>query len=189
MSNAGGMATIQRYTDMLAGNTTWSPWEPDGAFDALATVTVGATSVASIEFAGIPQGYKHLQIRALQITSFNAVDPKFQVNNDTGANYYMHSIYNTNPTVSTYNQATTSISYCYNESSFPGVAIIDLLDYSSTTKNKTFRMMTGYDANGSGYLFYRSGAWFNTSAVTSLKFNAAGQNFQQYTQYSLYGVK
>jgi hypothetical protein len=164
-------------------------WAPTGAYDALATVTVPSGGAASIEFAGIPQGYKHLQIRALQITSFNAVDPKMQVNGDTGSNYYMHSIYNTVPTVSAYSQATTGIAYCYNESSYPGVAVIDLLDYSSTTKNKTFRMMTGYDANGTGYLFYRSGAWFNTAAVTSLKFNAVGQNFQQYTQYALYGIR
>lgn len=163
-------------------------WEPQGAYDALSTVTVGSTSVASIEFAAIPQGYKHLQIRILQMTS-GTTNPKFRVNGDSASNYNMHSIYNNGSSVSAYVEATTGISYCYNETTAPGVSIIDLLDYSSTSKNKTFRMMTGYDSNTAGYLFFRSGLWRSTNAVTSLTFNADSSNFLQYSQFTLYGVK
>jgi hypothetical protein len=89
MSNAGGMATIQRYTDMLAGNTTWNPWEPDGAFDALSTVTVPSGGAASITFAGIPNTYKHLQIRGMigSTSSFGTL----RFNGDTTTtNYRSH---------------------------------------------------------------------------------------------------
>lgn len=163
-------------------------WEPQGAYDALSTVTVGATSVSSITFAGIPQGYEHLQVRVLQMTS-GTTNPKLRVNSDSSSNYNMHSIYNNNSNVSAYVEATTGISYCYNETTAPGVSIIDLLDYSNTSKLKTFRMMTGYDNNGSGYLFYRSGLWRSTDAVTSLTFNADSSNFLQYSQFTLYGVR
>jgi hypothetical protein len=37
---------------------------PFGAYDSLATVTLSADA-ASVTFAGIPSGYKHLQIRAI----------------------------------------------------------------------------------------------------------------------------
>ena len=159
-----------------------------GSYDAIGVVDVGSTSVASIEFTSIPQGYKHLQIRVLQMTS-GTTNPKFRVNGDSASNYNMHSIYNTNPGAAAYVEATTGISYCYNETTAPGVSIIDLLDYSNTSKNKTFRMMTGYDNNGAGYLFYRSGLWRSTNAVTSLTFNADSSNFLQYSQFALYGVK
>jgi hypothetical protein len=190
MSNAGGFKSLNRYYDMLAGNTVWNPWEPDGAYDALSTVTVGATAVSSITFAGIPNTYKHLQVRILQMTS-GTINPKLKINNDgTGSNYYMHSIYNNNPNVSAYNEANNAsgISYLYNETTQPAVAIIDILDYASTTKNKTLRDLGAYDANGSGYIFYRSGGWFSTAAINSLTFTEPS-NFLQHTQFSLYGVK
>jgi hypothetical protein len=41
----------------ISGHLT-PPWSPEGAHDALATVTLSA-SAASITFAGIPSGYKH----------------------------------------------------------------------------------------------------------------------------------
>jgi hypothetical protein len=47
-SDASSLATDKiSYKSMLAGNTTWIDWEPGGAFDALGTVTVGSTSLAS----------------------------------------------------------------------------------------------------------------------------------------------
>lgn len=176
--------TIGIFASQISGRL----WEPQGAYDALSTVTVPSGGVASITFAGIPQGYKHLQIRVLQMTS-GITNPKLRVNSDSTSNYNMHSIYNNNPNVSAYVEATTGISYCYNETTAPGVSIIDLLDYSNTSKLKTFRMMTGYDNNGSGYLFYRSGLWRSTDAVTSLTFNADSSNFLQYSQFTLYGVR
>lgn len=187
MSNAGGFKSLNRYYDMLAGNNAWNPWEPDGAFDSLATVTVPSSGVTSIAFAGIPQTYKHLQLRILQMTS-GTVDPRMRFNDDlTIGNYIMHSIYNNGTAVSTYNVGNMYIPYLYNETTQPAVAIIDILDYASTTKNKTVRDLGGYDANGSGYIFYRSGAWFSTAAIN--KIDLHNITFGQNTQVTLYGVK
>lgn len=63
MSNAGGMSTVTRYTDMLAGNSFWNPWSPSTDYDSIATTTVGAGGAASITFSSIPSTYQHLQIR------------------------------------------------------------------------------------------------------------------------------
>ena len=198
MSNAGGMATVTRYTDMLAGNTTWNPWEPQGAYDSLSTVTVGATAVSSITFAGIPNTYKHLQIRGiLRNTSSNTGDDSvlLTVNSDTGANYATHRLTGNGSAAGaqSYTSGTAIVPY-FNANGNSGANIFgayvwDFLDYANTSKNKTVRLLGGVDFNGSGTVGLISGAWFNTAAINSLTFTSGSANFAQYSQFTLYGVR
>jgi hypothetical protein len=183
-TNASGTSSPSAASNSI---TTPAAFTPAGAYDSLATVTVGATSVASIDFGGIPSGYKHLQVRITQMTGAGTVDPKMRFNGET-TNYYMHSIYNNGSAVSTYNDAS-AMPYLYNETAQPAVAIIDIFDYANTSKNKVARTLGGYDANGSGYLFYRSQAWFQTTAINQITFIANNRNFEQYSSFALYGVK
>ena len=198
MSNAGGMATVTRYTDMLAGNTTWNPWSPDGAYDSLATVTVGATAVPSITFAGIPNTYKHLQIRCISRESLGTTigGMYIQVNGDTGSNYAWHRVWGDGASASAGASTSTTaqlggiIATTSGTANVFSSAIIDILDYANTSKNKTMRSLTGLDYNGSGYVGLHSGLWMNTSAITSITINPdSGQNWQQHSQFTLYGVK
>lgn len=206
MSNAGGMATVTRYTDMLAGNITWNPWEPTGAYDALATVTVPSGGAASIEFAGIPTGYKHLQIRGITRATSSAggstveygASAQITFNGDTGANYAIHYIQGNGSAAS----ANNIPNYNYillsdaggpwatsTAGTFSGV-IIDILDYSSTTKNKTIRALTGQDRNGYGRSMFQSGLWYKTpEPITSIKFGTDGTSYAEFSQFALYGVK
>lgn len=175
-------------------------WAPAGAYDALATVTVPSGGAASVTFAGIPTGYKHLQIRAITRTTvgdFN--DMLLNVNGDTGSNYSWHRLLangSTTPTASGV-ASTTSMTIGVDAGSTQssgvfGANIIDVLDYASTSKAKTFRALTGVDNNGSGYVIYYSGAWYNTSSpITSLTFTpqAGASAWAQYSQFALYGIK
>lgn len=202
MSNAGGFKSLTRYYDMLAGNTTWNPWEPQGAYDALATVTLSATT-ATVTFAGIPTGYKHLQIRAItrtDMSSGGAWSPfNVRFNSDTAANYTVHSLGSTGASVFGEGYtAQTSITGGFgapstNTANSFGVAVIDILDYASTTKNKTLKTLNGVDNNGSGIVALQSGVWLSTAAITSLTFGlyggSNGSNFLTNTQFALYGVK
>ena len=71
-----------------------------------------------------------------------------------------------------------------------GAFVLDLLDYANTSKYKTIRELGGCDNNGDGDIFFNSGLWQSTSAVTSLTFTVGGGTlFSQYTQYALYGIK
>ena len=171
---------------MLAGNTVWNPWEPDGAFDSLATVTVPSGGLASITFAGIPNTYKHLQIRASvgasgEIQAF--------VNGDTTAtNYYRHVLYGQGSSA----LSDSSQSYGLYPAFLPslGSFVQDILDYGNTSKNKTTRSLWGYDANGSGYVGLYSGLWINTNAINSITYSVVGgSNFPQHSRFSLYGIK
>jgi hypothetical protein len=57
------------------------------------------------------------------------------------------------------------------------------------TKNKTIRWLGGYDANGSGELSFSSNLWASTDAINSIKIKTSTDNFAEFSQFSLYGVK
>jgi len=170
---------------------------PVGAYDALATVTVPAGGVASINFAGIPTGYKHLQIRSIA-RSTAAAGPRalyLRFNSDTGSNYAYHRLSGDGSAASA--GALTSQTYisvldnpaANQTASVFSSLLLDVLDYSNTAKNKTARFLNGYDANGSGFIGLQSGLWMNTSAITSLTFTLEAGNFAEYSSFALYGVK
>ena len=183
---------------IMASQISGHLWAPEGAYDSLATVTVGATSVASITFAGIPTGYKHLQIRGiLRNTSANTGDDSvlLTVNSDTGANYATHRLTGNGSAAGaqSYTSGTAIVPY-FNANGNSGASIFgayiwDVLDYANTSKNKTIRLLGGVDFNGSGTVGLISGAWFNTAAINSLTFTSGSGNFVQYSSFALFGVK
>ena len=194
MSNAGGFKSLNRYHDMLAGNTVWNPWEPDGAYDALATVTVPSGGLADITFAGIPSTYKHLQIRASVLGSSLNQDIFAQFNGVTASsNYSLHELRGNGATVSASAVTSTTGFYLATNAlttTFPTVFVMDLLDYASSSKNKTSRILQGKDANGSGTISLFSGLYYGaTNAVTSIRIFPSGGSFNEHSQFTLYGVK
>ncbi len=202
MSNAGGMSTVTRYTDMLAGNNTWQPWEPAGAYDALTTVTVPSGGVSSITFAGIPTGYKHLQIRYLARTAnsyqFDFVNMFFN-NNQTAGTYVTHMLSGTGAAAQSESFGASTIFYGTgiapgntNTSGVFGTGVIDILDYTNTSKNTTIRTLSGFnnnDSNNGRQIALSSGVWLNTEAVNTIVLNGNGANLLQNSQFALYGVK
>ena len=172
-------------------------WAPEGAYDALATVTVPSGGAASISFAGIPQGYKHLELRYFgRGTASGQTYGIVSANGDTStSNYKGHDLFGDGGTA--YASAYSSISGFVIQK-FPGTSstsgifgtgIFTILDYASTNKNKTSRCLGGQDSNGSGEIDFVSSAWFSTSAITSLSIVPSSGSFAQYTQFSLFGVK
>jgi hypothetical protein len=173
---------------------------PFGAYDSLATITVGATAVSNITFVGVPTGYKHLQIRyisrASRATPGDGLSIRF--NGDTSSNFTRHIVYNAEPNLGQDGIASQTMSNCavHSASTAPanvfGAGIVDILDYSSITKNKTIRTFSGLDTNSAGDLRLGSGLWFKTpEAITSITFFAesGSSNFVQYSSFALYGVK
>jgi hypothetical protein len=189
MSNAGGMSTVTRYTDMLAGNTTWTPWTPEGAYDALATVNI-STATSSVTFAGIPTGYKHLQIRFNVLPSLVNQYSTLRFNGDTTtSNYRYHYLVGQGSGSGAAGTAQNAYSGTYDSTSSPGSGILDILDYSSSVKNKTTRELSGYDGNGAGNIYLISNVWMSTAPITSINLTIAGGNYAVNTQFALYGVK
>ncbi len=171
------------------------------SYDSIQTVTVGAGGQAAIDFTSIPSTYKHLQIRAFARTNrANSLDAfRLQFNGDTGSNYYFgHYLFGTGASASAGNEgAGTAIGVwrIAGDSATSGVfgtVVVDLLDYTSTNKNKTVRYLGGMDNNGSGEIYIGSGFWFNSTiaAISSIKIVPnIGTSFNQNTQFALYGIK
>jgi hypothetical protein len=161
-----------------------------GSYDSLATVTVG-TAVSSITFAGIPSGYKHLQIRAISKGAGSTTNTTYQFNGDTGSNYSWHLLYGQGSSALAAGGANATFIYLGTQSATAdtfSTQIIDVLDYADTNKYKTTRNLVGYENNSAGEVGLFSGSWRNTAAVTSITFSLS-TSFQQYSTFALYGVK
>lgn len=173
----------------------------EGAMDVIATVTVPSGGSASVVFAGIPSGYKNLQIRCTAINTAGGSGNYSQMvfNGDTSTSYSWHLVSGNGSTASV-NSVTSGTSvrldqglYSNNSNTSPQVTICEIADYASTTKNKTLLSLDGGDANGAGFVSLISGAWYKTFAINNIAIysysGGSPSTFGQHSTFSLYGIK
>ena len=194
--NAIGTGTASTATSNYIPITHWAP---SGAYDSIATSTVGAGGASSITFSSIPSTYKHLQVRMIardDRASVTSDSGAFRFNGDSGTNYAYHAL------VGTGSSAVASAADTYNRglidrftastagASTFGSAVMDILDYANTSKYKTVKILGGYANNGEGQITFSSGLWQSTSAIsTILIYPNVGSNWVQYSTFALYGIK
>jgi len=165
------------------------------SYESIATTTLG-TAASVITFSSIPATYKHLQIR--EISQINVAgaskDVYMRFNSDTGANYSMHVLYGNGTSA----LATASTSATYAELATTGTTagasvfsggVIDILDYADTNKYKTSRSIVSWDGNGTGVVFFYSGNWRSTSAISTVTLTASTGSFTANSSFALYGIK
>ena len=173
-----------------------------GDFESIATVTVGSGGAANIEFTSIPGTYQHLQVRGLLRTttaSSGNDDIRLRLGNgsiDTGSNYAYHTLEGNGSTAqATAGSSVTQIArimYAPRASATATVwagIVLDLLDYSNTSKATTARAISGGDLNGSGVVIVSSGLWTTTSAVTNVQLFPEANNFAEHSTLALFGIK
>lgn len=162
------------------------------SFESIATVTLSSTGYAT--FSSIPSTYKSLQLRCMFKSSSDGSTVGIRFNSDSGSNYPGHFLFGQNGAVSAagttaYNQAAIyGWGRGYNGTN--AVAIVDIIDYASTAKNKTVRVFSGNDTNDAtnyGDINLFSGLWLNTNAITNINFSAA--NCLAGSTFALYGIK
>jgi hypothetical protein len=169
-----------------------------GSFESIATAN--GNGGTTITFSSIPQTYKHLQVRYTARANsgagiLGAVELNF--NGVSGTSYASHRLWgnglngNTAGTDSQPSIQNLTIAGGAIASNVYGVGIVDIQDYSSTTRNKTVRCLIGLDQNSgntSAQILMLSGLFNSTSAITSMTFTLAA-GFNSSTVYSLYGIK
>ncbi len=170
------------------------------SFESIATSTP-SNGTTSITFSSIPQTFKSLQVRSIvrdtSTGGYDAIPVDIRPNNDSGSNYAIHSLRGDGTTV-------TADGYTGQPQGLPwaaavrssgntdtyGAMILDIIDYTSTSKYKTLRMISGGNVNGSGSVISLDSAlWQSTSAITSLTIKADYTAFASGTTFALYGVK
>lgn len=177
-TNANGTSTAS------AASNSVTPSVP-GSFESIATFTNTGTNTYT--FSSIPQTYKMLQIRMCITTVTNGSTVQIRPNNADPA--WSHYLRVNNSTVSSGNANLFGQVLDGAGNTRPAVAIIDIVDYASTTKNKTIRSFAGANANAAlnDYTFLVSNLVNSTTAITSINLNTgANTNF---TSIALYGVK
>jgi hypothetical protein len=189
------------------GNTVWDGTTATSSFDSLGSVIV-SSATSTVTFSNIPQTYTHLHIRCLTRGSSGSTCPVYlRVNSDSGTNYSTHQLLGNGSTA--YADGHANASYILDgwggfqswsgddlANTF-GVGIIDILDYTNTSKFKTARALWARENNAStpvtGRIVFESGAWRNTNAITTLTFatdaSTYGITWAPRTEFSLYGVK
>jgi hypothetical protein len=168
------------------------------SYESIATAT-GTGSSGTITFSPIPSGFKHLEIRGITRTDGTNAGFDVRLNSDSGSNYAQHelngdgSAANASGSASTTQMRLGRPAISTTAANTHGVVTISILDYASTSKNKTLRSFSGMDDNSGttvSQVQVRSGLWMSTSAVTSISIIAGGSaNWTTTTTFALYGIK
>jgi hypothetical protein len=157
-----------------------------------------STTESSVTFTGLgaySSSYKHLQIRhaARSNAAFATLGVFSRLNGDSGSNYASHSLTGTGSSVvsgslTTQTRARSGMAAgsTVTANAF-GAGVIDLLDPYSTTKNKTFRTLSGN--TGGTRIDLHSGLWMNTASVTSWQLLLDDGSFIAGSRFSLYGIR
>jgi hypothetical protein len=182
------LLTGRWYKSMLAGNSAFVP----PAYELIETTILGsATSeVVFSSLATYASTYKHLQLRAVTRSTVGG-NARIRFNGDTGANYSWHLVYGTGNAVAT--SLGTNSSEMLATAQTPSAAnqftahVIDILDFASTSKNKTIRSIGGSPATSEVVFF--SGAWRNLAQITSVTMRLSSSSFAAGSRFSLYGIR
>ncbi len=191
-TNANGTSTAS------AASNSVTPAVPT-SFESIATVTPsGATTVT---FSSLPSTYKSFQIRGIaQFSGSGFGTGRVTFNGDTGSNYTFHRLHGdgSNATSSGSSSiANIPIQLNAGNSQSNGVSswgsfVIDIIDPSSTSKNKTLRSISGASWNDSidtnQSINAISGMWNNTSAISTITITTSFA-FLSGSSFALYGIR
>lgn len=184
------LTTFEKYSSMLAGNTAFDP-----SSDFLLEEIVLSSSAASVTFSGLGAytDYKHLQIRQVSRSDAAANDTPLIMSINGSELDRRHVLYGLDGTVvesfSAANGIISSVPAASQTANIFGASVIDLLDFSSTSKNKTVRAFHGSAGNATQFVALYSGLEVSLSATTSIGFAPSAGNFIAGSRFSLYGSK
>lgn len=178
---------------------------PPSNFFLISQQVLGSTT-NTITFSSIPSTYKSLQLRVIARdssggSSFTNMGLRF--NSDSGSNYGDHGLGANSGSVGAYGELSDTVIFiggAIAQGSGPGnvygAAIVDIVDYASTSKNKTLKFIGGISQNqsagvGSDRIVLGSGLWSSTAAINSIYLqvnNSTVNSFISGSTFSLYGV-
>jgi len=167
-------------------------------FEAIASQEI-TSAISNLTFSSIPATYQHLQLR-IQCRATNASNSTnliLRFNGVTTSIYGWGQIFGSGSSVGVNQQANVNaITVQYYPagtaaSNHWGSAVIDIAEYSSTTKFKTTRALMGGADGGAtfaGVVSHSYGIFRDTPAISSIYIQNAGGTFVAGSVFSLYGL-
>jgi hypothetical protein len=186
---------------VIASSTRQGQVVPDtGAMFPIQMVSVGSAGAANITFSSIPDTYTHLQLRTLSKTNATGANDaggmNTRFNADSTTSYSFHYMLGTGSGTPNSAASTSTDSFVMgftNSNNYPAsnftASVVDILDYKNTNKYKTVRAIGGNDGNGAGFVWFNSGLWQKTNAISSITITPWSGSFMQYSSFALYGIK
>lgn len=165
-----------------------------GAMQQIATAT---PSNQQISFTNIPQTYTDLMIvMSARNSSGSSGSVEARFNGDSGSNY-SYTYFQGNGSSVSYGRGSNATVAVVGRSAGSGTtsgifasSICHILNYSSTSSNKTLIERGANDENGSGISEMWISLWRSNFAITSISIASPGQgNFASGTTAFLYGIK
>ncbi len=213
---------IRRFNGSGVANTSksskvWDQYTVLNDFQSIATVIVPSAGAATIDFTNIPQNYTHLQLRCFlqdDRTTYGLDQLRVQVGSggtlDTGStSYAYHYLRGDGAATSAYGGPTSAgangsweINGAVGTNVSPtswGSTIIDIADYTNTSKNKTMKSLSGNDLNGTGpstvpgRVAFGSCVWLGTNALQAINtirlYPENASKFLEHSKVALYAIK
>jgi hypothetical protein len=160
-----------------------------GAYEQIATNLV-TTATSPVVFSSIPQGYKHLQIRYTARGTLGGASTQLiysalsRVHWLRGDGSGVTSSSATSPAELTNIPANTQTANVF------AAGVIDILNYSNTSTNKTVRNFSGSMGTGTSVrIQLSSGILIDTAAISSISLSTTTGAFAIGSRFSLYGIK
>lgn len=167
-------------------------------YELISTILV-TSNTASVTFSNLgtaAAGYKHLQIRGVAHSAGTASDNiDLRFNGDAGNNYAYHAIWGNGSSVGSENSTSRSNaasvigSRSSSDTNAFDAAVIDILDFASSTKTKTLRSLRGSTGATGNTLYLVSDGWFSTAPVTSITLSGRAASIGTGSRFSLYGIR
>lgn len=167
--------------------------EKAAAMTAIASTTLSATTT-TVTFNSIPTTYDDLQLVAYARTGSASNYGRVRFNNDSANNYSYTYVYGANTFAQSYSQAN-SPGYLFffeipSATNVFGASKMDILNYATTSYNKSWIVRESSDMNGSGTVALGTGLYRSTTAITRLDIVIQGTgNFAAGSVFALYGIK
>ena len=160
-------------------------------YEPIATTTLSTTS-ASVTLSSIPSTYTDLRV-VVYVKSTGTSDYGFRgyINGDTGSNYSETNMqgYGASAVSSRLSsQPMGSYSFTYGFSNEGAFYTFDFFSYAGSTF-KTFLVSGSTNQEGDGAVEHSVQLWRSTSAITSLNFYPASNEFAAGSTFTLYGIK
>jgi len=150
---------------------------------ALDKVTVGS-AVSTVTLSSISGSYTDL-VLVINGTASTANNHLIRFNGDTGSNYSYTDLYGDGSSAGSGRASNTTGIFIGNGSNTNYTKIVQIMNYSNTTTNKTVLNRQNAPAEA---VAAEVGLWRSTAAITSITVYTAAGNMNTGTTLSLYGI-